>query len=80
MPPRREVFYVRTSVKGIDADPNQTMEKDFLAVRVELARLWLLFVPTFMAVTCLVFFATGGSEKFSYLNSIVSSRYVLSLM
>jgi len=47
MHPRREVFYVRTSVQLIDADRNQALEQDFLAVKVELARLWLLFVPTF---------------------------------
>lgn len=68
MHPRREVFYVRTSVRLIDPDRNQADEKDFLAVRVELARLWLLFVPTCLAVAFLVFFAAGGPTKFSFLN------------
>ena len=40
--PRREVFYVRTAIRLID--PRQALEHDFLAVRVELVRLWLLFV------------------------------------
>ena len=44
-------------------------------MRVELARLWLLFVPTFLAVASLVFFAAGGPAKFSSLNWIFSSRF-----
>ncbi len=68
MYPRKEVFYVRTSVRLVDPDRKQTLEKDFLAVRVELARLWLLFLPTLLAVACLVFFAAGGSARFSLLN------------
>jgi len=76
MYPRREVFYVRTSLRLVDADRNKTLERDFLAVRVQLARLWLLFVPTFLAVALLVFsFAAGGPMKFSYLQWISSSRY-----
>lgn len=75
MYPRREVFYVRTTVRLIDPDRNQTLERDFLAVRVELVRLWLLFVPTFLAVALLVFFVAGGPMKFSSLNWIFSSRY-----
>jgi hypothetical protein len=75
MHPRREVFYVRTTVRLIDPDRNQTLEQDFLAVRAELARLWLLFVPTLLAAAILVFFAAGGPTKFSYLNWIFSSRY-----
>jgi hypothetical protein len=38
--PRRDVFYVRTTVRLSDADRNQTLEHDFLAVKVELVRLW----------------------------------------
>ncbi|HKV05529.1 MAG TPA: hypothetical protein VJO53_10535 [Candidatus Acidoferrales bacterium] len=75
MHPRREVFYVRTRVRRIDPDRNRTLQQDLLAVRVELARLWLLFVPTFLAVAFLVFFAAGGPTKFSFLNWILSSRY-----
>lgn len=75
MHPRRELFYVRTSVRLIDPDRNQFLERDFLAVRVDLARPWLLFVPTFLAVAFLVFFAAGGPMKFSFLNWIFSSSY-----
>lgn len=75
MYPRREVFYVRTTVRLIRPDRNQALEHDLLAVRVELVRLWLLFVPTFLAVAFLVFFAAGGPTRFSSLNWIVSSRF-----
>jgi hypothetical protein len=75
MQPRREVFYVRTTVRLIDPDRNQALEHDFLAIRVELARLWLLFVATFLGVAFLVVFAAGGPMKFSFLNWIFSSQY-----
>jgi hypothetical protein len=75
MHPRREVFYVRTNALLIDPDRNQGIEQDLLAVRVDLARLWLLFVPTFLAVAVLVFLAAGGPTKFSFLNWIFSSSY-----
>src|SRR5580700_5534055 len=75
MYPRTEVFYVRTNLRLIRPDRNRAFEHDLLAVRVELARLWLLFVPTFLAVASLVFFAAGGPTKFSFLNWILSSRY-----
>lgn len=77
MHPRREVFYVRTAVRIVDADRNQALEKDFLAVKVELARLWLLFAPTLLAVACLAFFAAGGPTKFSYFNWLFSSKNTL---
>ncbi len=75
MYPRKDVFYVRTAVRLTDADRNQMLEHDFLAVRVELARLWLLFVPTILAVAFLVFFAAGGPMKFSFFNWIFSSQF-----
>ena len=75
MHPRREVFYVRTALPVIDPDRNKFLEHDLLAVRVELVRLWLLFVPTVLAVASLVFFAAGGPMQFSFLNWLFSSRY-----
>ncbi len=75
MYPRTEVFYVRTALKLNRPDRNRTLEQDLLAVRIELARLWLLFVPTFLSVASLVFFAAGGPSKFSSLNWIFSSRF-----
>jgi hypothetical protein len=74
--PRRDVFYVRTTVLLSDADRNQTLEHDFLAVKVELVRLWLLFLPTFLALAFLVVSSAGGILwKLSFLNNIFSTRY-----
>jgi len=73
--PRRDVFYVRTIIPLVDPDRNQALERDLLAVKVELARLWLLFAPTFLAVSSLVFFAAGGPARFSFLNWAFSSGY-----
>jgi hypothetical protein len=75
MHPRRDVFYVRTGVPIVDLDRNEFLEQDFLAVRVELVRLWLLFVPTILAVASLVLFAAGTPEQSSFLNWVLSSRY-----
>jgi hypothetical protein len=74
--PRRDVFYVRTTVRLSDADRNHTLEHDFLAVKVELVRLWLLFLPTFLALAFLVVSSADGILwKFSFLNTIFSTRY-----
>lgn len=75
MHPRREVFYVRTALPVIAPDRNKFLEHDFLAVRVELVRLWLLFVPTVVAVASLVFLAARGPMQSSFLNWLFSSRY-----
>jgi len=75
MHPRRDVFYVRTALPVMDPGRNKLLEHDLLAVRVELVRLSLLFVPTVLAVASLVFFAAGGPMQFSFLNWLFSSRY-----
>lgn len=75
MHPRKEVLYVRTAVRLIDPDRRPALEHDLLAVRVELVRLWVLFVPTFLSVAILVFLAASGPAKFSYLNWAFSSRF-----
>lgn len=77
MHPRRDVFYVRTALPVLDPDRNKFMEHDLLAVKVEPVRLWLLFVPTVLAVASLVFLAAGGPARFSFLNWAFSSRYAL---
>jgi hypothetical protein len=77
MHPRKDVFYVRTAVRLIDPERKQAVERDFLAVKLELVRLWLLFLPTGLAVAFLVFFAAGGAAKFSVLNWIFSRHYLL---
>jgi hypothetical protein len=77
MHPHKDVFYVRTAVRLIDSNRNQALEHDFLAVKVELVRLWLLFLPTGLGVAFLVFFAADGARKFSFLNWMFTSRYAL---
>jgi len=59
--PRTEVFYVRTTVWRIDGDGNLSSEHEQLAVKVEVARLWLLFLPTSLAVAFLVVTAAHGT-------------------
>jgi len=59
--PRRDIFYVRTTVRRFDLDGNLCLEHDQLAVRVELARLWLLFLPTSLAVSFLVVTTANGT-------------------
>jgi hypothetical protein len=74
--PRKEVFYVRTAVRLRDPDGNQALEQDFLAVKVELARLWLLFLPTLLAVGFLVVSSASGILwTFSLLNKVFSTNY-----
>jgi hypothetical protein len=74
--PRKDVFYVRTTVGLRDTDRNPILEHDYLAVKVELTRLWLLFLPTLLAVGFLVVSSANGSLwKFSFLNSIFSTEY-----
>lgn len=75
MHPRKDVFYVRTALPVMDPSRDKFLEHDLVAVRVELVRLWLLFVPTVLAVASLVFLAAGGPMQFSFLNWLFSSRY-----
>jgi hypothetical protein len=52
------------------------LEHDYLAVKAELTRLWLLFLPTLLAVGYLVVSsASGNLWKFSFLNRVFSSQY-----
>lgn len=67
--PKRDVFYLRTTVQVPDPDYAVVVEHDRLAVRVEVARLWLLFVPTFLAVAFLVVtFVNGTTWRISLLD------------
>ena len=52
--PRKEMFYLRTTLVVSEPDFPLSVEHDRVAVRVELARLWLLFLPTFAAVAFLI--------------------------
>jgi hypothetical protein len=66
--PHRDVFYVRASVKNV-VHGHFCVEHELIAVRVEVARLWLLFVPTFSAVAfLLVAFARGSIFDFSLMD------------
>jgi hypothetical protein len=74
--PRNDVFYVRTTIGLRDTDRRPILEHDYLAVKVVLARLWLLFLPTLLAIGFLVISSANGSLwKFSVLNRIFSSQY-----
>lgn len=75
MYPRKEIFYVRTAVQPVIDRRSRGPEHDFIAVKVQLARLWLLFLPTALSMASLVFLAAGGPTKFSFLNWISLSRF-----
>ncbi|MFZ0884119.1 MAG: hypothetical protein WAN14_12030 [Candidatus Acidiferrales bacterium] len=74
--PRKEVYYVRTTVQPRQPNRVPVLEHDFLAVKVELTRLWLLFLPTFFAMGFLVVFSASGILwKSSLLNTLFSTEY-----
>jgi hypothetical protein len=69
LPPRKEIFYLRTAVRVPDPDYALAVEHDQIAVRLELARLWLLFIPTFTSVAfLLVTFASGTTWRISLID------------
>ena len=73
--PRTETFSVRTVVPVRKSD-KVVVERGQVAVRVELARLWLLFIPTFIAVAFLVATAAQGSTwNFSLFDWFGSDRF-----
>lgn len=66
--PRKEVFYLRTTQVFREPDDLISVEHDRIAVRVELARLWLLFPPLMLAIAfLLVTSARGITWRFSLL-------------
>jgi len=67
--PRKDKFYLRTTLVVSEPDYPLLVEHDRNAIRVELARLWLLFMPTFAAVAFLtVTSAKGTTWDFSLLD------------
>jgi hypothetical protein len=58
--PNKEVFLVRTTFRTRKLD-HLAIEHGQIAVKVELARLWLLFLPTLIAVGFLVATAAQGT-------------------
>ena len=59
--PRKEIFYLRTTLVISEPDFPLSVEHDRVAVRVELARLWLLFLPTFAAVAFFIVTSARGT-------------------
>jgi hypothetical protein len=58
--PRRDVYCLRTTIRVRHLDA-AAAEHDRIAVKVELARLWLLFIPAFASVAFLVGTAAEGT-------------------
>ena len=78
--PRRSVFYLRTTISRQDLEGNTHVEHDQIAVRVELTRLWILFVPTFLAVAFLsLTWAQGTTLKFNLLDAMEGNSLALAL-
>jgi hypothetical protein len=74
--PNKEVYYVQTTRRLFEPSGHEALERDFLAVRVELVRLWVLFVPTFLAVAYLTASSANGVLwKFSLLGWSFDSPY-----
>ena len=59
--PRRDIFHVRTTAWRVEGDGKLACEHEQLAVKIELARLWLLFVPTALAMTFVVVTSAYGT-------------------
>jgi hypothetical protein len=73
MRPRHDVFYVRTTTRKV-VEGHFCIEHEYIAVRVEVTRLWLLFIPTFSAVAFLsVTFARDSVWNFSLINWLFES-------
>jgi hypothetical protein len=73
--PKKDVYYVQTTRRLREPSGKQALEKDFVAVKVELVRLWVLFVPTFLAIAYLIASSANGVLwKFSFLNWLTDSR------
>jgi hypothetical protein len=67
--PRKEVFCLRTTQVLPEPDQLISVEHDLIAVRVELARLWLLFPLTMAAIAFLIITSTRGTTwKFRFLD------------
>jgi len=78
--PRRSVFYLKTTTSRNDHEGNVHIEHDRIAVRVELTRLWILFVPTFLAVAFLsLTWAQGATLKFNLLDALADNSFALAL-
>jgi hypothetical protein len=79
---RRDMFYLRTTQVLYEPDDMISVEHDRVAVRVELARLWILFPPTILAIAFLLITSAHGTTwNFSLLNRFWQmSSYPIFLM
>ena len=59
--PRKDTFYLRTTLIVSEPDYALAVEHDRIAIKVELVRLWLLFLPTFGAIAFLVVTSAKGT-------------------
>jgi uncharacterized integral membrane protein len=74
--PGKEVYYVRTKRHVFGPNGDEQVEHDFIAVKVELVRLWVLFVPTVLAVSFLVLSSANGVLwDFSLMNWVFDSPF-----
>jgi hypothetical protein len=74
--PKKEVYYVQTTRRLREPSGRRALEKDFIAVKVEVVRLWILFAPTFLAVAFLVVSSAKGILwKFSLVGWIFESKF-----
>jgi hypothetical protein len=58
--PRRENFCLRTTLVVTEPDHIVAIDHDQIAVRIELVRLWLLFIPTIIAIAFLIVTSANG--------------------
>jgi hypothetical protein len=79
--PRNDVFYIRTRIFEADLDNDLFVQHEQIAVRVELTRLRLLYLPTMAAVAFLLAtYARGTTWKTSLMDNFWdSSSYVIIL-
>lgn len=59
--PQQNFYRVHTKAKRVAIGGGKVREHDLLAVKVELSRLWLLFIPTISSVCFLVVTAARGT-------------------
>ncbi len=64
--PHPEVLHLRTTTMTYDWQLRPCVEHDQIAIKVEICRLWMLFVPTFVAVACLLSLAVSGTAFLNY--------------
>ncbi len=78
--PRKDVFYLRTTTFSKDSLGHPCVEHGRIAVQVELTRLWILFVPTVLAVIFLVLtWAQDMHLNFNLIEALARHNLLLAL-